>query len=97
MDKVIINPEHIRGGGNITSPIAHTDFLKYRGILTDTTGYNNTRCFSLVFYGNNLVLTVVNPYVSPEEELTVYATFTDHDGDGIEGASIKLYLIGEDE
>lgn len=95
MDKVIVNPEHIRGAGNIVVPLVPEDFLKHRANISSTTAFNNTRCFSLVFYGNNLVLTVPNPYVGVGETITVYATLTDHDGEGIELANISLYVEEE--
>ena len=92
VEKIIVNPESVRGLGNIISPKNTSDFVNYMSnstSSTDTVNNQNMTVYTLNF--GSFVLTITPTYVKSGSTLTLTATLIEGSGP-VEDATIKFYF-----
>ena len=95
VEKITINPERVRGLGNIISPSKTVDdFTAYNSTITSTTELINkvsTVVYNLSVMGG-FVLTVSKEYVASSDTVVFTATVRDEHGAPVEDAEVKFYM-----
>ena len=99
VEKITINPERVRGLGNIISPSKTVDdFTAYNSTITSTTELINkvsTVVYNLTADVGGIVLTVTQLYVASSDTVVFTATVHDEQGAPVEDAEVKFYSVEE--
>ena len=86
VSKILISPSEVRGLGNIMSETSVEDYTCY---LSSVSFADNV--YTMVYYGNSIVVTVSAQYVKSGGTVTVTVTVLDENGDPLSGASVELF------
>jgi protocatechuate 3,4-dioxygenase beta subunit len=86
VSKILISPSEVRGLGNIMSETSVKDYTCY---LSSVSFADNV--YTMVYYGNSIVVTVSAQYVKSGGTVTVTVTVLDENGDPVSGASVELF------
>ena len=96
VEKITINPERVRGLGNIISPSKTvSDFTAYNSTITsgnETINKVSTVVYNLTADVGGIVLTVSKEYVAKTDTVVFTCTVRDEHGAPVEDAEVKFYM-----
>ena len=94
MEKIIVQPEKVRGLGNIVDIKTVNDFTPYDSQISSATETINgvtTTVYTLTGDLGGITLTVTKQYVAEDDTITLTALLRDSTGAVVEDAEISFY------
>ena len=92
VEKIIVNPEEIRGLGNIVSPHSIEDYELYNSTLEESTDtvYGSTSNVFIMECEPHISLTATNPYLLSGETTDLVVSLVDAFGSPVSGKTVTL-------